>query len=81
MENQWEVDLLSEELLGAHVDILLAAAMAAPSTHNTQPWRVEVDGDLINIHLAGMLLGSVTQTVLHHGDCTVATIPAAAIGG
>ena len=29
----------------------------------------------------GMLIGSVSQTVLHHADCPVAIIPAAATGG
>jgi nucleotide-binding universal stress UspA family protein len=30
---------------------------------------------------AGMLIGSVSQTVLHHADCPVTIIPAAATGG
>ncbi|MEV0804056.1 hypothetical protein AB0I34_40635 [Kribbella sp. NPDC050281] len=33
------------------VGILLASAVHAPSMHNTQPWRFEVAGQVIDIHL------------------------------
>ena len=36
-----------------HIDILLSAAVAAPSMHNTQPWRFEVDGQVIDVYLDG----------------------------
>jgi hypothetical protein len=44
---------MSEQLPTAHVDVLLAAAVAAPSMHNTQPWRFEIDGHVIDVYLDG----------------------------
>jgi hypothetical protein len=42
-----------QHLPADHVDILLGAAVAAPSMHNTQPWRFEVDGHVIDLFLDG----------------------------
>ncbi|TCC54291.1 hypothetical protein E0H73_39720 [Kribbella pittospori] len=36
-----------------HIDVLLTAAVAAPSMHNTQPWRFEVSGHVIDLFLDG----------------------------
>ncbi|WP_343238569.1 nitroreductase family protein, partial [Streptomyces sp. SID13031] len=43
------MDALSME----QIDVLLAAAVAAPSMHNTQPWRFEVNGTVIDVFLDG----------------------------
>ncbi|RZU11303.1 hypothetical protein EV645_6465 [Kribbella rubisoli] len=44
---------MSEKLPANDVDVLLAAAVAAPSMHNTQPWRFEIEGHAIDVHLDG----------------------------
>jgi hypothetical protein len=44
---------VSDHLPAKDVDVLLAAAVAAPSMHNTQPWRFEVDGRVIDVYLDG----------------------------
>ncbi|MGW1344477.1 Acg family FMN-binding oxidoreductase [Kribbella sp. NPDC002412] len=40
-----------QQLPAKDVDILLAAAVAAPSMHNTQPWRFAVKGRVIDVFL------------------------------
>jgi hypothetical protein len=44
---------MSDQLPAKDVEVLLAAAVAAPSMHNTQPWRFEVEGHVIDIYLDG----------------------------
>jgi hypothetical protein len=44
---------VSEQLPTQDVKVLLAAAIAAPSMHNTQPWRFEVEGHVIDVLLDG----------------------------
>lgn len=41
----------STQLTHDEVGILLASAVHAPSMHNTQPWRFEVAGPVIDVHL------------------------------
>ncbi|WP_133791642.1 nitroreductase family protein [Kribbella sp. VKM Ac-2571] len=40
-----------QQLSPDQIDVLLGAAVAAPSTHNTQPWRFEVQGDTVDVFL------------------------------
>ncbi|HZO69122.1 MAG TPA: hypothetical protein VFB74_29380 [Kribbellaceae bacterium] len=42
-----------EQLTLEQIEILLGAATAAPSMHNTQPWRFEVNGHVIDVFLDG----------------------------
>ncbi|GAA1521362.1 Acg family FMN-binding oxidoreductase [Kribbella lupini] len=35
------------------IDTLLSAAVAAPSMHNTQPWRFEVEGHVVDVFIDG----------------------------
>ena len=44
---------MSDQLPAKDVDVLLAAAVAAPSMHNTQPWRFEIEGHVIDVFLDG----------------------------
>ena len=68
---------------GAH-DAELIQITGHPAAHIL---RLAADANLIVLGargrggFTGMLIGSVSQTVLHHADCPVAIIPAAAIGG
>ncbi|MEI8406574.1 MULTISPECIES: Acg family FMN-binding oxidoreductase [unclassified Kribbella] len=41
------------QLSTEQIDVLLRAAIAAPSMHNTQPWRFEVNGLVIDVYLDG----------------------------
>jgi hypothetical protein len=43
----------NDQLSTGQVDVLLKAAVAAPSMHNTQPWRFEVNGHVIDVFLDG----------------------------
>jgi hypothetical protein len=44
---------MDAQLSMEQIDVLLAAAVAAPSMHNTQPWRFEVNGTVIDVFLDG----------------------------
>jgi hypothetical protein len=44
---------MTEQLPAKDVEAMLAAAVAAPSMHNTQPWRFEIDGRVIDVILDG----------------------------
>ncbi|MDX6263349.1 MAG: hypothetical protein QOH84_5037 [Kribbellaceae bacterium] len=44
---------MDHQLSMEQIDVLLAAAVAAPSMHNTQPWRFEVNGTVIDVFLDG----------------------------
>ena len=44
---------MDDQLSMEQIDVLLGAAVAAPSMHNTQPWRFEVNGTVIDVFLDG----------------------------
>ena len=45
--------MYDDQLSTEQIDVLLSAAVAAPSMHNTQPWRFEVNGNVIDVFLDG----------------------------
>lgn len=45
--------MTDDQLTTEQIDVLLNAAVAAPSMHNTQPWRFEVNGHVIDVFLDG----------------------------
>ncbi|MGZ0153550.1 Acg family FMN-binding oxidoreductase [Kribbella sp. WER1] len=44
---------MADQLAAHDVDVLLSAAVAAPSMHNTQPWRFQVEGHVVDVYLDG----------------------------
>ncbi|WP_405059968.1 hypothetical protein OG474_45570 [Kribbella sp. NBC_01505] len=44
---------MDDQLSMEQIDVLLRAAVAAPSMHNTQPWRFEINGTVIDVFLDG----------------------------
>lgn len=44
---------MPDQLPSKDVDVLLTAAVAAPSMHNTQPWRFEVEGRVVDVYVDG----------------------------
>ncbi|MFF0341457.1 Acg family FMN-binding oxidoreductase [Kribbella sp. NPDC004875] len=44
---------MSDQLPAQVVEDLLTAAVAAPSMHNTQPWRFEIEDHVVDIYLDG----------------------------
>ncbi|WP_269815367.1 nitroreductase family protein [Kribbella monticola] len=51
--SSWRPLMSEDQLSMEQIDVLLSAAVAAPSMHNTQPWRFEVDGNVIDVYLDG----------------------------
>ncbi len=45
--------MLKDQLSMEQIDVLLGAAVAAQSMHNTQPWRFEINGHVIDVFLDG----------------------------
>jgi hypothetical protein len=45
--------MTEQQLPADHVATMLEAAVAAPSMHNTQPWRFEVAGHVVDVFLDG----------------------------
>jgi hypothetical protein len=43
--------MLTDQLTSAALGVLLEAADAAPALHVPRPWRIEVDGHLLDVHL------------------------------
>ncbi|WP_269815368.1 nitroreductase family protein [Kribbella monticola] len=53
MSSSWRPLMSEDQLTMEQIDVLLSAAVAAPSMHNTQPWRFEIDGNVIDVYLDG----------------------------
>jgi hypothetical protein len=51
-----EAPMLTDQLTTEALGILLHAADAAPATHVPRPWRLEVNGHLIDVYLDGVHL-------------------------
>ena len=62
------------------VDQLLTAAIAAPSMHNTQPWRFRVSSSAIDVHLAQRRRGLAAGPPDAHPPKTVGFLPEPAAG-
>ncbi|TCO20400.1 nitroreductase family protein [Kribbella steppae] len=59
--------MLDHSLSAEQIDVLLNAAIAAPSMHNTQPWRFGVSGRVMTDQTASQAQSRSTSAIGRRG--------------